>query len=124
MDALIKLLKENGNTHGYSFGASMIAKTIETSPCVTDIVRMDRDPNVRSRNQHESSPAPVGTNQSPHLDREGGRESETQEDGQDGAGLSEEEEESVSVSHNQGEQSQEDEEHQSGIQEPSTQDEP
>ncbi|KAG5374175.1 hypothetical protein IGI04_042507, partial [Brassica rapa subsp. trilocularis] len=92
MDALIKMLKENGNTHGYSFGASMIAKTIETSPCVTDIARMDR---------------------SPHLDREGGRESETQEDGQDGAGLSEEEEESVSVSHNQGEQSQEDEEHQS-----------
>ncbi|KAG5373760.1 hypothetical protein IGI04_042922, partial [Brassica rapa subsp. trilocularis] len=88
MDALIKMLKENGNTHGYSFGASMIAKTIETSPCVTDIARMDRDPNVGSRNQHESSPAPVGTNQSPHLDREGGRESETQEDGQDGAGLS------------------------------------
>ncbi|KAL0641351.1 hypothetical protein Bca4012_102606 [Brassica carinata] len=32
MDALIKMLKENGNTHGYSFGASMIA----------DIARMDR----------------------------------------------------------------------------------
>ncbi|KAG5374200.1 hypothetical protein IGI04_042488, partial [Brassica rapa subsp. trilocularis] len=126
MDALIKMLKENGNTHGYSFGESMIAKTIETSPCVTDIARMDRvkcNEQARHENQHESSPAPVGANQSPHLDREGGRESETQEDGQDGAGLSEEEEESVSVSHNQGEQSQEDEEHQSGVQEPSTQDE-
>ncbi|WZY86882.1 hypothetical protein YC2023_033266 [Brassica napus] len=87
-------------------------------------ITMNQDPNVGSRNQHESSPAPVETNQSPHLDREGGRESETQEDGQDGAGLSEEEEESVSVSHNQGEQSQEDEEHQSGAQEPNTQDEP
>ncbi|KAG5374183.1 hypothetical protein IGI04_042515, partial [Brassica rapa subsp. trilocularis] len=106
MDALIKMLKENGNTHGYSFGASMIAKTIETSPCVADIARMDIDPNVGRRNQHESSPAPVDANQSPHLDREGGRNSETQEDGQDGTGLSEEEEESVSGSHNQGDQSQ------------------
>ncbi|KAG5384898.1 hypothetical protein IGI04_036368 [Brassica rapa subsp. trilocularis] len=42
MDALIKMLKENGNTHGYSFGASMIAKTIETSPCDTNIARIDR----------------------------------------------------------------------------------
>ncbi|KAG5373633.1 hypothetical protein IGI04_043048, partial [Brassica rapa subsp. trilocularis] len=184
MDALIKMLKENGNTYGYSFGASMIAKTIETSHCVADIARMDRvknneqarheiqmwgggtnmrvllpllkpishltlivrgkgtlklkkmvhgrgsllftardslsktrtsqshtrklplDPNVGRRNQHESSPAPVEANQSPHLDREGGRDSETQEDGQDGTGLSEEEEESVSGSHNQGDQSQ------------------
>ena len=29
MDALIKMLKDNGNIHGYSFGASMIARTIE-----------------------------------------------------------------------------------------------
>ncbi|KAF2613405.1 hypothetical protein F2Q70_00010983 [Brassica cretica] len=41
MDALIKMLKENGNIHGYSFGASMIARTIETSPCVADIARIN-----------------------------------------------------------------------------------
>ncbi|KAF2606107.1 hypothetical protein F2Q68_00043583 [Brassica cretica] len=127
MDALIKMLKENGNTHGYSFGAFMIAKTIETSPCVADIARMNRiknnenarngytfartikmnqDPNVGGRNQQESSPAPFETNQTPHHDHEGGSEPETQENGQDGAGLSEEGEESVSGSHNQGDQSQ------------------
>ncbi|KAG5374321.1 hypothetical protein IGI04_042360, partial [Brassica rapa subsp. trilocularis] len=61
MDALIKMLKENGNTHGYSFGASMIAKTIETSPCVTDIARMDR---VKCNEQarHEIQMWGVGTN--------------------------------------------------------------
>ena len=31
MDALIKMLKDNGNIHGYSFGASMVAKAIEMS---------------------------------------------------------------------------------------------
>ncbi|XP_033148074.1 uncharacterized protein LOC117134201 [Brassica rapa] len=41
MDALIKMLKDNGNIHGYSFGASMVAKTIEISPCVADIARID-----------------------------------------------------------------------------------
>ncbi|XP_033138969.1 uncharacterized protein LOC117129858 [Brassica rapa] len=41
MDALIKMLKENGNIHGYSFGASMIARTINTTPYVTDIARMN-----------------------------------------------------------------------------------
>ncbi|KAG5375805.1 hypothetical protein IGI04_040401, partial [Brassica rapa subsp. trilocularis] len=39
MDALIKMLKENGNTYGYSFGASMIAKTIETSHCKMELLQ-------------------------------------------------------------------------------------
>ncbi|WZZ50850.1 hypothetical protein YC2023_050957 [Brassica napus] len=85
-------------------------------------IKMNQDPNVGSRNQHESSPAPSEANQSPHLDREGGRESETQEDGQDGAGLSEEEE-SVSGSHNQGDQSQGEVEAQAEAPEPSVQEE-
>ncbi|KAL0641477.1 hypothetical protein Bca4012_103059 [Brassica carinata] len=84
-------------------------------------IKMNQDPNVGSRNQHESSPAPVEANQSPHLGREGGRESETQEDGQDGAGLSEEEEESVSGSHNQGDQSQGEVEAQAEVPGPSVQ---
>ncbi|KAF2568223.1 hypothetical protein F2Q68_00025934 [Brassica cretica] len=42
MDALIKRLKDNGNIHGYSFGASMIARTIEMTPNVAEIARIDR----------------------------------------------------------------------------------
>ncbi|KAF2604634.1 hypothetical protein F2Q70_00026371 [Brassica cretica] len=41
MDALIKRLKDNGNIHGYSFGASMIARTIEMTPNVAEIARID-----------------------------------------------------------------------------------
>ncbi|CAN7087861.1 unnamed protein product [Brassica rapa subsp. narinosa] len=41
MDALIKMLKDNGNIHGYSFGASMIARTIEMTPNVAEIARID-----------------------------------------------------------------------------------
>ena len=40
MDALIKMLKDNGNIHGYSFGASMIARTIEMTPNVAEIARI------------------------------------------------------------------------------------
>ncbi|WZZ03401.1 hypothetical protein YC2023_089322 [Brassica napus] len=53
-----------------------------------------------------------------------GSEPETQENGQDGAGLSEEGEESNSGSHHQGEQGQGDVEAQAEVQEPSVQDEP
>ncbi|KAL0745175.1 hypothetical protein Bca101_100791 [Brassica carinata] len=49
MDALIKMLKENGNTHGYSFGASMIA----TSAFVDDIARINRiKSNENFRNEY------------------------------------------------------------------------
>ncbi|KAL0744686.1 hypothetical protein Bca101_100787 [Brassica carinata] len=56
-------------------------------------------------------------------DQCGGSEPETQENGQDGAGLGEEGEESNSGSHNQGDQRQEDVEDQVEVQEPSVQDE-
>ncbi|KAG5373949.1 hypothetical protein IGI04_042718 [Brassica rapa subsp. trilocularis] len=42
MDALIKMLKDNGNIHGYSFGASMIARTIEMTPKMAEIARIDK----------------------------------------------------------------------------------
>ena len=35
------MLKDNGNIHGYSFGASMIARTIEMTPIVAEIARID-----------------------------------------------------------------------------------
>ena len=41
MDALIKMLKDNGNIHGYSFGASMIARTIEMTHSKAEIARND-----------------------------------------------------------------------------------
>ncbi|CAN6801891.1 unnamed protein product, partial [Brassica oleracea] len=64
-------------------------------------IKMNQDPNVDGGNQQASSGAPVGVDQTPHLDHEGGSEPETQENGQDGAGLGEEGEESNSGSHNQ-----------------------
>ncbi|KAF3526554.1 hypothetical protein F2Q69_00046749 [Brassica cretica] len=73
--------------------------------------------------QQESPTTPIEVVQTPHLDHEGGSEPETQENGQDGTGLSEEGEESVSGSHNQGDQSQGDVEAQSEVQEPSVQEE-
>ncbi|KAG5373630.1 hypothetical protein IGI04_043051 [Brassica rapa subsp. trilocularis] len=91
MDALFKMLKDNGNIHGYSFGASMIARTIEMTPNVAEIARIDK----------ESSTVPSGAAQTPHLDHEGGSEPETQENGQEGVGLSEEEGEFNSGSHHQ-----------------------
>ncbi|KAL0641356.1 hypothetical protein Bca4012_102542 [Brassica carinata] len=86
-------------------------------------IKMNQDPNVDGGNQRASSGAPVGVDQTPHLDHEGGSEPETQENGQDGAGLGEEGEESNSGSHNQGDQRQEDVEAQVEVQEPSVQDE-
>ncbi|WZZ88611.1 hypothetical protein YC2023_117190 [Brassica napus] len=86
-------------------------------------IKMNQDPNVDGGNQQASSGAPVGVDQTPHLDHEGGSEPETQENGQDGAGLGEEGEESNSGSHNQGDQRQEDVEAQVEVQEPSVQDE-
>ena len=41
IDALIKMLKDNDNIHGYSFGASMIARTLEISSNVADIARIN-----------------------------------------------------------------------------------
>ncbi|KAL0641881.1 hypothetical protein Bca4012_102535 [Brassica carinata] len=58
-----------------------------------------------------------------HHPDEGGSEPETQENGQEGVGLSEEGEEFNSGSHHQGEQDQGDEEHHSEAQEPHIQDE-
>ena len=58
------------------------------------------------------------------IDHEGGSEPETQENGQEGVGLSEEGGEFNSGSHHQGEQDQGEEEHQNEAQEPTTQDEP
>ncbi|KAF2618608.1 hypothetical protein F2Q68_00042128 [Brassica cretica] len=85
---------------------------------------MNQDQSASGGGQGESSNEPIRATQTPHLDHEGGSEPETKENGQEGVGLSEEEEEFNSGSHHQGEQSQEDEEHQSAVQEPSTQAEP
>ncbi|WZZ70891.1 hypothetical protein YC2023_082261 [Brassica napus] len=41
MDALIKMLKDNGNIHGQSFGASLIARTIEMTHDEAEIARID-----------------------------------------------------------------------------------
>ncbi|WZY99772.1 hypothetical protein YC2023_072101 [Brassica napus] len=87
-------------------------------------IKMNQYQSTRSGRQEESSTAPSGAAQTPHLDHEGGSEPETQENGQEGVGLSEEEGEFNSGSHHQGEQSQGEEEHQSEAQEPHTQDEP
>ncbi|KAF2557290.1 hypothetical protein F2Q68_00015189 [Brassica cretica] len=128
IDALIKMLKDNDNIHGYSFGASMIARTLEISPNVADIARinetriasdartrydfarlgikMTQDQNTGGGGQQESSYTPIGAVQTLQLDHEGGNEPEPQESGQDGVGLSEEGEESNPCSHNQGDQSQ------------------
>ncbi|KAG5373851.1 hypothetical protein IGI04_042824 [Brassica rapa subsp. trilocularis] len=53
MDALIKMLKDNGNIHGYSFGASMIARTIEMTPNVAEIARIDK--NVKEKEDERQS---------------------------------------------------------------------
>ncbi|WZY94095.1 hypothetical protein YC2023_066424 [Brassica napus] len=86
-------------------------------------IKMNQDQSTRSGRQEESSTAPSGAAQTPHLDHEGGSEPETQENGQEGVGLSEEGEFN-SGSHHQGEQDQGEEEHQSEAQEPHTQAEP
>ncbi|KAF3588288.1 hypothetical protein F2Q69_00028956 [Brassica cretica] len=128
IDALIKMLKDNDNIHGYSFGASMIARTLEISPNVSDIARinetriardartrydfarlgikMTQDQNTGGGGQQESSYTPIGAVQTLQLDHEGGNEPEPQESGEDGVGLSEEGEESNPCSHNLGDQSQ------------------
>ena len=86
-------------------------------------IKMNQDQNVGGGSQQESSTAPIGADQTPHLDHEGGSEPETQENGQDGAGLSEEGEESNSGSHDQGNQCQGDVETQAEVQEPTIQEE-
>ncbi|KAG5374418.1 hypothetical protein IGI04_042268, partial [Brassica rapa subsp. trilocularis] len=35
IDALIKMFKDNGNINGYSYGASMIARTVGDLDCIT-----------------------------------------------------------------------------------------
>ena len=85
---------------------------------------MNQDQSTRSGRPEESSNEPSRAAQTPHLDHEGGSEPETQENGQEGVGLSEEGEEFNSGSHHQGEQDQGDEEHESEAQEPHTQAEP
>ncbi|KAG5375812.1 hypothetical protein IGI04_040408 [Brassica rapa subsp. trilocularis] len=35
IDALIKMFKDNGNIYGYSYGASMIARTVGDLDCIT-----------------------------------------------------------------------------------------
>ncbi|KAL0641591.1 hypothetical protein Bca4012_103035 [Brassica carinata] len=87
-------------------------------------IKMNQDQSTRSGQPEESSTEPSRAAQTPHLDHEGGSEPETQENGQEGAGLSEEGEEFNSGSHHQGEQDQGDEEHRSEAQEPHTQAEP
>ncbi|KAF3518023.1 hypothetical protein DY000_02059256 [Brassica cretica] len=67
---------------------------------------MNQEQPIGDGGQQESPTTPIEVVQTPHLDHEGGSEPETQANGQDGAGLSEEGEESVSGSHNQGNQSQ------------------
>ncbi|KAF3571431.1 hypothetical protein F2Q69_00062961 [Brassica cretica] len=85
---------------------------------------MNQDQSTSGGDQEESSTEPSRAAQTPHLDHEGGSEPETQENGQEGVGLSDEGEEFNSGSHHQGEQGQGDEEHQSETQEPNTQAEP
>ncbi|WZZ64845.1 hypothetical protein YC2023_076215 [Brassica napus] len=82
-------------------------------------IKMNQDQSTRSGRPEESSNEPSRAAQTPHLDHEGGSEPETQENGQEGVGLSEEGEEFNSGSHHQGEQDQGDE-----AQEPHIQDEP
>ncbi|WZZ44936.1 hypothetical protein YC2023_041195 [Brassica napus] len=82
-------------------------------------IKMNQDQSTRNRQPEESSNEPSRAAQTPHLDHEGGSEPETQENGQEGVGLSEEGEEFNSGSHHQGEQDQGDE-----AQEPHIQDEP
>ncbi|WZZ78411.1 hypothetical protein YC2023_098983 [Brassica napus] len=86
-------------------------------------IKMNQDQSTRSGQPEESSNEPRRAAQTPHLDHEGGSEPETQENGQEGVGLSEEGEEFNSGSHHQGEQDQGDEEHHSEAQEPHIQDE-
>ncbi|KAL0641364.1 hypothetical protein Bca4012_102815 [Brassica carinata] len=67
-------------------------------------IKMNQDQSTRNRQPEESSNEPSRAAQTPHLDHEGGSEPETQENGQEGVGLSEEGEEFNSGSHHQGEQ--------------------
>ncbi|KAF3504098.1 hypothetical protein F2Q69_00041439 [Brassica cretica] len=85
LDALFKMLKENGNTYGYSFGASMIAYKID---------KMAREL-VNAKNDYEFSHiARTDTVTQPHLDHEGGEEP-MQEVNSDGGGVENEGEESI-----------------------------
>ncbi|KAG5374075.1 hypothetical protein IGI04_042638, partial [Brassica rapa subsp. trilocularis] len=89
LDALFKMQKENGNTYGYSFGASMIA--YKDDHLIRELVeRTSQDP----RNHATTSPE-VGSPS--HLDHEGGEEHEEpmQEANQDEGGVENEGEESI-----------------------------
>ena len=53
IDALIKMFKDNGNIYGYSYGASMIARTIGDSDCITRTDRMASS--LRNVNGHNET---------------------------------------------------------------------
>ncbi|KAG5374008.1 hypothetical protein IGI04_042678 [Brassica rapa subsp. trilocularis] len=95
LDALFKMLKENGNTYGYSFGASMIA--YKDDHLIRELVERLEARNGTSQDprNHATTPPEVGSPS--HLDHEGGEEHEEpmQEANQDEGGVENEGEESI-----------------------------
>ncbi|CAN7087854.1 unnamed protein product [Brassica rapa subsp. narinosa] len=67
IDALIKMFKDNGNINGYSYGASMIARTVGDLDCITrtdSIARLLRNGNNYNAYKPSSILAHLASNQS------------------------------------------------------------
>ncbi|KAG5374080.1 hypothetical protein IGI04_042643, partial [Brassica rapa subsp. trilocularis] len=105
IDALIKMFKDNGNIYGYSYGASMIARTVGDLDCIT---RTDTTPTSDHGGGERSEPETTQESSGASGTHDQDVEVSEQEDGAEASQLGEEEavEVSTSVPQESGEESQ------------------